>query len=133
MAIENWLSGAEMHAITIIVKAMDDAKISWDSIGAETGGDVLRIPMSKLKKAGYKFLGCDILDDISDMEKLRGSLEKLDMETEDTEESLEALSKALTAVLEDISAGSKATPAEQTDIPKLPVVKMIGKHKIYPL
>lgn len=97
MAIENWLTGAEMKAIAIIV-----SKTPNQSSLGETGGDVLRIPMSKLKKAGYSFRGCDIASDYKNLPELRNSFQKIDMNAEDTEESIESLSKALASVLTEI-------------------------------
>lgn len=120
MALENWISGAEMHAIATIVKEMDDRKMYL----GELGGDVLRIPMAKLKKAGYNFLGCDMQGDYSDMNELRGSFQKLVISPEDTEESISALAAALVKVLKEI-----AGPPHPAEI--RPESKRCGP-KIYP-
>ena len=97
MAIENWLTAAEMKAIGIIVTNTQDQS----SLG-ETGGDVLRIPMSKLKRAGYAFRGCDIAGEYKSLPALRNSFQKIDMGAMDTEESIESLSKALASVLAEM-------------------------------
>lgn len=109
MALENWISTGEMHAIATIVKAMDERKMYL----GELGGDVFRIPIAKLKRTGYKFLGCDIDADTSDMEELRGSFQKLEMDPVDTDESIDLLAKALTEVLVEIEGTPKPEVAPQ--------------------
>jgi len=101
MAIENWITGAEMKAVAIIIGQMAEGELG------ETGGDVLRIPMAKLKKAGYSFRGCDIAADYKDLPELRASFNKIDMDALDTDESITLLVKALAKVLSDISRQAK--------------------------
>jgi len=98
VAIENWVTGREMFGISMIVKEMGERGMYL----GEMGGDVLRIPMSKLKKAGYTFRGCDIAGEYASLEELRSSFQKIDMSAEDTEESITSLSEALVKVLEGI-------------------------------
>lgn len=95
MAMENWITSSEMLAVSIIVKEMLTGNLG------ETGGDVLRIPMAKLKKAGYKFRGCDIASNYKDLPKLRASFRKIDMDAVDSEESINSLAKALAKVMAD--------------------------------
>lgn len=122
MALENWVSTGEMHAIATVVNAMSEHKMYL----GELGGDVLRIPIAKLKKAGYKFLGCDIDEDTSDMEKLRESFQKLKMSSVDTDESINLLAKALDEVLVGIEATPRVTP-QPTER------KRTGIYHVYPL
>ncbi len=112
MAIENWLTGREMHAIAFIVNAMTNAGMEL----GETGGDVLRIPMSKLKEKGYDFLGCDISSDCSDLPSLRESFRKIDMNAQDTEESTNKLAEAVDKVLTEIEDGLEKKPETLRDI-----------------
>ena len=121
MAIENWITGAEERAICLIMTGM----MKHNMYLGETGGDVLRIPMSKLKKAGYKFQGCDISDDCTDIGKLSDSLEKFVMNPVDTEESLELLASAVEKVTSEMKA---SLPVHEQTRPK-----RSGIHKIYPL
>lgn len=121
MAMENWISGAEMQGIAMIVNAMEEAKVDWDAIGAKTGGDVLRIPMGKLKKAGYKFLGCDIDEDGKNFEKLK-------MEPIDNDDSIHLLTIALDKVIAEIE-GIPVTTEEELK----PPYRIIGKYKVYSL
>lgn len=93
MAMENWITGREMLAISMIVREMPKEDLG------ETGGDVLRIPMAKLKKAGYTFCGCDIASDYKDLPELRASFKKIDMNAQDTEESINLLAKSLAKVM----------------------------------
>jgi len=109
MALENWISTGEMHAIATIVNTMSESKMYL----GELGGDVLRIPIAKLKKAGYKFLGCDIDENASNMEKLRGSFQKLNMSPEDTDESLTLLAEALAKVLAEVCVAPKVEVTPQ--------------------
>lgn len=104
MAIENWVTGREMMAISLIVKEMPSKELG------ETGGDVLRIPMSKLKKAGYTFRGCDIAADYKDLPELRASFKKIDMNAEDTEESTNSLAEALTKVITGLQPKDETEP-----------------------
>jgi len=120
MAIENWLTGREMFAVSAIVNAMSEKNMCL----GELGGDVLRIPMAKLKKAGYKFVGCDIAGDYASLEELRGSFRKIDMAARDTDESINSLAEAVGKVIEEIEA------AKPEGVTKAASQKH-GKQKIY--
>ena len=115
MAIENWLTGAEMRAIATIVKLMDERKMSLGKLG----GDVLRIPMSKLKKAGYSFRGCDIASDYRTLPQLRESLRKINMGAADTEESIDSLAEALAKVMAEIEGAKEAKESKPTTLREL--------------
>ncbi|GAJ03811.1 unnamed protein product [marine sediment metagenome] len=115
MAIENWVTGTEMRAIAMIVKQMDERKMSLGKLG----GDVLRIPMSKLKKAGYSFRGCDITGDYRTLPQLRNSFQKIDMGAEDTEESIGSLAEALAKVMAEIEGAKEAKKSKPTTLREL--------------
>lgn len=120
MAIENWLTGKEMFAVSAIVNAMSEKNMYL----GELGGDVLRIPMAKLKKAGYNFVGCDIAGDYASLEELRSSFQKIDMTARDTDDSINSLAEAVGKVIKEIEAAkpegvTKAAPQKH------------GKHNIY--
>jgi len=121
MAIENWLTGREMFAVVAVASAMTGKNMYL----GELGGDVLRIPMAKLKKAGYKFVGCDIAGDYPSLEKLRESFKKISMDAKDTDESINSLAEAVGKVIEEIQ-DTKGTKVE-AEIP----IRKHGKHKIY--
>lgn len=126
MAIENWLTGREMFAVAAIVNAMTEKKMYL----GELGGDVLRIPMSKLKKAGYKFVGCDIAGDYTSLEELRGSFQKIDMDAKDTDESINSLAEAVGSVIGEIQ-GTESVETETESVTE-PAFRKHGRHKIYP-
>lgn len=113
MAIENWVTGREMYAIASIVSKMNKRNMPL----GELGGDVLRIPMSKLKRAGYTFRGCDIAGEYKSLKELRASFRKIDMNAEDTEESINSLSEALAKVIEEVE--SKDIHKEPTTLREL--------------
>lgn len=117
MAIENWITGREKFAISAIVSQMSKRNMYL----GELGGDVLRIPMSKLKGAGYTFRGCDIAGEYVSVEDLRASFQKIDMNAEDTEESIDSLAEALAKVLGELEA---VTPKRATRRGR------VGKHRV---
>ncbi len=117
MAIENWVTGREMFAISMIVHEMSERKMYL----GEQGGDVLRIPMSRLKKAGYTFRGCDIAGEYASLEALRASFQKIDMDAKDTKESINSLAEALAKVIEEFEAIVPDVPTQK---------RMAGKHRI---
>jgi len=121
VAIESWLTGREMFAVAAIVNAMTEKNMYL----GELGGDVLRIPMAKLKKAGYKFVGCDIAGDYTSLEELRSSFQKIDMDAKDTNESINSLAEAAGRIVEEIQ-GIESVKVEA----KIPGRKH-GRHKIY--
>lgn len=120
MAIENWITQAEKKAIGFIVAGMT----KHDMYLGKTGGDVFRIPMSMLKKAGYKFQGCNISDDHTNIVALSYSFEKITIDPLDTDESIDLLASAVSKVTEEIRA------LLSSDIQDTP--QKTGVYKVYP-
>ncbi len=96
MSLEAWLTSTEKTAIGAIVRLMPS-----ETLG-ETGGDVFRIPMALLKKHGYAFQGSNIAGDYQNIPELRASFQKIRMDPEDTDASIQSLNRALGYVISEL-------------------------------